>query len=398
MIDRELSVYEVNHYIKTVLANNSILKRVRVHGEISNFKHHSSGHMYFSIKDDDASLACVMFKSDAAKLNFIPENGMDAVLSGRIDIYERSGQVQLYVRHIKPSGVGELYRIFEQRKDKLSVMGWFDEDLKKPIPEYPSKIGIATSPTGAAVRDLISVIKRRNPAVDILLAPCLVQGVDAAESVAQALKSLDVRNDVDVIIVGRGGGSMEDLWAFNEMAVLEAIHEAKKPVISAVGHETDFTLSDFTADMRAPTPSAAAELSTVDMTLSVGILLALSDRLSSAAKTMISERGSLLNTLFFRLEQNSPRRQIERDTQYLDILSEKMWLAMKNRLATSKQRLHTLEEKLKALDPKAVLNRGFAIVTDEGGRRIAEAKDAAGQPQLTLTFADGNVKVTPMEK
>ena len=183
---------------------------------------------------------------------------------------------------------------------------------------------------------------------------------------------------------------MEDLWAFNEMAVLEAIHEAKKPVISAVGHETDFTLSDFTADMRAPTPSVAAELSTVDMTLSVGILLALSDRLSSAAKTMISERGSLLNTLSFRLEQNSPRRQIERDTQYLDILSEKMRLAMKNRLATSKQRLHTLEEKLKALDPKAVLNRGFAIVTDEGGRRIAEAKDAAGQPQLTLTFADSS--------
>ena len=397
MIDRELSVYEVNHYIKTVFANNSILKRVKVRGEISNFKHHSSGHMYFSIKDDDAALACVMFKSDASKLNFIPENGMDAVLSGRIDIYERSGQVQLYVRNIKPSGVGELYRIFEQRKDKLSDMGWFDADLKKPIPEYPSKIGIATSPTGAAVRDLISVIKRRNPAVDILLAPCLVQGADAAESVARALKSLDARDDVDVIIVGRGGGSMEDLWAFNEMPVLEAIHDAKKPVISAVGHETDFTLSDFTADMRAPTPSAAAELSTVDMTLSIGILLALSDRLSSAAKTMVSDRVSLLNTLSLRLEQNSPQRQIEREMQYLDILSDKMQIAIKNRLTMTEQKIHALEEKLKALDPKAVLNRGFVIVTDESGRRIAGAKEAAGQSRLTLTFADGNVKVTPTE-
>ena len=397
MIDRELSVYEVNHYIKTVFANNSILKRVKVRGEISNFKHHSSGHMYFSIKDDDATLACVMFKSDAIKLNFIPENGMDAVLSGRIDIYERSGQVQLYVRNIKPSGIGELYCVFEQRKDKLSDMGWFDADLKKPIPEYPSKIGIATSPTGAAVRDLITVIKRRSPAVDILLVPCLVQGADAPQSIAQAIKSLDARDDIDVIIVGRGGGSMEDLWAFNEMPVLEAIHEANKPVISAVGHETDFTLSDFVADMRAPTPSAAAELSTVDMTLSIGILLALSDRLSSAAKTMISERASLLDTLTLRLEQNSPQRQIERDAQYLDMLSEKMQLAMKNRLTMNGQRLHALEEKLKALDPKAVLNRGFAIVTDERGRRIVEAKDVAGQPQLTLTFADGNVKVTPME-
>ena len=397
MIDRELSVYEVNHYIKTVFANNSILKRVKVRGEISNFKHHSSGHMYFSIKDDDAALACVMFKSDASRLNFIPENGMDAVLSGRIDIYERSGQVQLYVRTIKPSGVGELYRIFEKRKERLSELGWFDADLKKPIPEYPSKIGIVTSPTGAAVRDLISVIKRRNPAVDILLAPCLVQGADAAESVARALKSLDARDDVDVIIVGRGGGSMEDLWAFNEMPILEAIHDAKKPVISAVGHETDFTLSDFTADLRAPTPSAAAELSTVDMTLSIGILLALSDRFSAAGKAMISDRVSLLETLTLRLEQNSPQRQIEREMQYLDILSDKMQIAIKNRLSMTGQKIHALEEKLKALDPKAVLNRGFAIVTDGSGQRIAEAKEAAEQARLTLTFSDGSIQVTPTE-
>lgn len=397
MIDRELSVYEVNHYIKTVFANNSILKRVKVRGEISNFKHHSSGHMYFSIKDDDAALACVMFKSDASRLNFIPENGMDAVLSGRIDIYERSGQVQLYVRTIKPSGVGELYRIFEKRKERLSELGWFDADLKKPIPEYPSKIGIVTSPTGAAVRDLISVIKRRNPAVDILLAPCLVQGADAAESVARALKSLDARDDVDVIIVGRGGGSMEDLWAFNEMPILEAIHDAKKPVISAVGHETDFTLSDFTADLRAPTPSVAAELSTVDMTLSIGILLALSDRFSAAGKALISDRVSLLETLTLRLEQNSPQRQIEREMQYLDILSDKMQIAIKNRLSMTGQKIHALEEKLKALDPKAVLNRGFAIVTDGSGQRIAEAKEAAEQARLTLTFSDGSIQVTPTE-
>ena len=397
MIDRELSVYEVNHYIKTVVANNSILKRVRVRGEISNFKHHSSGHMYFSLKDDDAALSCVMFKSDAVKLGFIPENGMDAVLSGRIDMYERSGQVQLYVRNIKPSGVGELYRIFEQRKAMLSDRGWFDESAKKPIPDYPSKIGIATSPTGAAVRDLISVIKRRNPGVDILLAPCLVQGEDAVLSIARAVERLDARDDVDVIIVGRGGGSMEDLWAFNEMPVLEAIHKANKPVISAVGHETDFTLADFVADLRAATPSAAAELATVDMTLSIGILLALADRLSSAAKTVISERVSLLDTLALRLEQNSPQRQIERDTQYLDILSDKMQLAMKNRLTMTGQKLQALEEKLKALDPKAVLGRGFAIVTAESGRRIAGAKEAAGQSRLTLTFADGNVKVTPTE-
>jgi exodeoxyribonuclease VII large subunit len=262
--ERVFTVTEINNYIKYLMQNDMLLSHLYVKGEISNFKHHTSGHAYFTLKDADSRIKCVMFKGSASKLKFVPEDGCAVILRGYFSIYERDGQYQLYVEDMIPEGTGSLYKAYEQLKKKLSELGYFDEAKKKKLPFMPQTVGIVTSPTGAAVRDIISIIKRRCPCINIYLYPVQVQGAGAEKEIAEGIRYFNTKGNVDVMIIGRGGGSIEELWAFNEEIVAKAIYESSIPVISAVGHETDFTIADFTADLRAATPSAAAELAVPD--------------------------------------------------------------------------------------------------------------------------------------
>ena len=257
---KTFTVSEVNEYINKLLRGDIILRNLNVEGEISNFKLHSSGHMYFSIKDDNSRLRCVMFRGQSRLLKFLPEEGMKVIVKGYVALYERDGQYQLYIQEMQPAGIGALYLAYEQLKEKLEREGLFYESTKKPLPFLPERIGVVTSPTGAAIRDIISVINRRNPNVEIIIYPVLVQGTESKEQIVEAIDYFNKNNYVDVIIVGRGGGSIEELWSFNEEVVARSIFSSKIPIVSAVGHETDFTIADFVADMRAATPSAAAEL------------------------------------------------------------------------------------------------------------------------------------------
>lgn len=394
MINRQLTVTEVNHFIKTILSTNSILKNLAVEGEVSNFKWHSSGHLYFSLKDEGGRINCVMFKSDAAHLQFVPEDGMHVVAHGRIDVFERSGQYQVYVRKMEPAGVGDLFLAFERLKKDLEQRGWFDPRQKKPLPETIQTVGIVTALTGAAIRDMISVIHRRDPQMAILVAPALVQGKDASVSIARAIARLDAEPGVDVIIVGRGGGSMEDLWAFNEMPVAQAIHRADKPVISAVGHETDFTIADFVADLRAPTPSVAGELAAEDSTLAAEALMAMADRLAMAMDGRIFDYRDQLERWRQLFVARSPENEISQGRQALDVLSDRMNAAMGHELTVYRERLAALQRQLEVLDPRNVLRRGYAMVrSPEDGRLIKNAAAAQQSNRMVLTFADGEVEV-----
>ena len=262
---KALKVSQVNNYIKRVFTSDMILSNLSVEGEISNFKHHYSGHMYFSLKDEKSKIKCIMFKSDNESLKVQLENGSKVIATGYVSVYEKEGDYQFYIRHVKESGVGNLYKMFEDLKKKLELEGLFNESKKKPIPFMPRKIGVVTSSSGAAIKDIINVIQRRFPPTDILIYPTLVQGNQAAKEICQGLTYFDNREDIDLIITGRGGGAMEELFAFNDEEVARTIHGLKKPIISAVGHETDFTIADFVADLRAPTPSAAAELAVPEL-------------------------------------------------------------------------------------------------------------------------------------
>ena len=302
---RIATVTQINNYIKALLDQVPVLHNVWIKGEISNFKRHSSGHIYLTLKDDGAVLKAVMFKSAAYALTFKPEDGMKVLARGRISVYEAGGQYQMYIEEMTSDGQGDLYKRFEELKKKLGEEGLFDEARKKTIPKFPEKIGVATSPTGAAVRDMINVLRRRCPMVKVIIYPCLVQGDGAAKSVSEAIRYFNDKNNVDVIIAGRGGGSIEDLWAFNEEITVRTVAESKIPVISAVGHETDFTLCDFAADLRAPTPSAAAELAVPD-------IIELKRFIDSAKATMAAHLKQKLLTREKQLELLSKSSSITR--------------------------------------------------------------------------------------
>ena len=390
------TVSELNNYIKNLFENNRTLSSVTVRGEISNFTNHRSGHLYFSLKDADGQIRAVMFKSKAMLLKFMPESGMKVIVHGSVTIYPRDGSYQIYVSSMQPDGIGALYLAYEQLKAKLEAEGLFSEEHKLPIPRFPRRIGVITSPTGAAVRDIINVSGRRYPGADLFIYPALVQGEGAEESLVRALDYLDKSRLCDVIIIGRGGGSIEDLWAFNSEALARRIFAASVPVISAVGHETDFTICDFVADMRAPTPSAAAELAVPDKKEVLMRLDSYNERLHVALLSRLQRAKE-------RLEGLSERASSER---MLDLIRQKRdevdgyFSEAKNHanllLAKYREQLATNAAKANAMSPLSVLSRGYSVAESKDGV-VKSAGQIKVDDELQLIFADGRAKVNVRE-
>ncbi|NMB44987.1 MAG: exodeoxyribonuclease VII large subunit [Firmicutes bacterium] len=358
------SVSEVTRLLKRYVEGEPLFRYITVCGEISNFKHHSSGHMYFVLKDAQSSIRCVMFRSHNGRLRFLPENGLEVYATGSIGIYETGGLYQLYVEYLEPRGMGDLHLAFQQLKDKLQEEGLFDPARKRSIPFLPRRVGVVTSPTGAAIRDIVSILTRRMPGVDILVAPAQVQGREAAASIVAALEALTQWGEVDVIILGRGGGSLEDLWPFNEELVARAVYACPVPIISAVGHETDITICDFVADLRAPTPSGAAELAvpvTADLQAGLGEM---ETRLHRALLRGCQHKRERITHLGRMLKSYSPDDMIRQKRQRLDELTPRLLSAVQRHVASEKRELEMVVQRLDNLSPLSVLTRGYAIARD----------------------------------
>ena len=379
------SVAQITSYIKNLFNQDLILSSLLVKGEISNFKEHSSGHLYFTLKDARAAIQCMMFAADAAALPFSLENGQDVIVCGRISIYEKTGQYQLYAEFVEPIGIGALQFAFEQTKERLAAEGLFDTDMKRELPKHPATIAIITSPTGAAVRDIIHVAKRRDPAVKLVLFPSLVQGNDAKEDLVRALKAVNRWGKADVIILGRGGGSMEDLWAFNEEMVARAIFASEIPVISAVGHETDFTIADFVSDMRAPTPSAAAEIATADRSSLIYDFERLSQRMKRAFQVHLTQKKQR----FANLPEFKPEKFIAQKRDLLDQTTEKMQKAVRFSLTQKAQQFSHLCDRIGAASPLGLLERGYLVATDRQGHTVSSVAQVAVGDTLRLRLRDG---------
>ncbi len=382
------SVSDVTKYIKGMFEQERLLQSIFIRGEISNFKKYTSGHCYFTLKDAQSSLKCVMFRSRAQALRFLPVNGMKVVAGGNLSVYERDGVYQLYVDSLLPEGAGELAVAFEQLKARLAEEGLFDEAHKQALPLFPQRIGVVTSLSGAVLRDIYHVSKRRNPAVRLVLCPVQVQGSAAAGQVAAAIEFFNARYPVDVLIVGRGGGSMEDLWAFNEEPVVRAIFSSRIPVISAVGHETDYTLADFAADVRAATPSQAAELAVPDTVELQRYISGLRLRLDSVRSRLLTEKRSRLAACLNSSFMKNPQALLASRRQRLDMASSKLQQLMQNALLKKKQQCQLQMERLELLNPLRVLRRGYGIVEGEQGilRSVKQVK--AGE-RVIVTLTDG---------
>ena len=385
-----ISVGQLNEYIKSKLESDRYLYDVYLRGEISNFKHHyQTGHFYFSIKDETSVIRAVMFKGHAAKLRFEPENGMKIIAHGRIGAFVRDGSYQIYCDDIEPDGVGSLYIAYEQLKRKLESEGLFSAERKKPLPKIPSRIGVITSPTGAAVRDIINILGRRFPYAEMVLYPALVQGAEAAPSLIRGVRHFKQTKSVDVIIIGRGGGSIEDLWAFNDETLAREIASSPIPVISAVGHETDFTICDFAADRRAPTPSAAAELAVPDTRELMRRISNVTDRCEYLLNAIVAERKKYLDSVASRPVLSSPERYIE--DRRMDVLrmEERIETLMGSLYKAKANSFSLLAAKLDVLSPLSVLTRGYSFVSDEGGKVIKSAHGASVGDRVNISFSDG---------
>ena len=392
--EQAFSVTQLNEYVKMLIDSDEILQTAAVCGEISNFKHHhATGHLYFTLKDDRSAVKCVMFARDAARLKFEPDNGMTVTAWGRVSVFPRDGAYQLYIGFMSPTGLGEQYYAFEMLKQKLAAEGLFDAKRKKVIPKFPKKIGIITSPTGAAVRDLYNVLTRRWPVADIELYPALVQGSGAALSLRKGVEYFDSKDDVDVVIIGRGGGSGEDLSSFNDEALARAIAFSKIPIISAVGHEIDVSISDFVADLRAPTPSAAAELAVPDMGEYIAILNSLLGRIKSISAQKLEFGESRLKALSESSVLKSPDKYFDIKFTELGYLAEKLDDKYSDIITSNGSRFSALVAKLDALSPLSVLSRGYSI-TNKGDDVVSSVKDISSGDDLVLTFNDGKVDVT----
>lgn len=390
------SVKQVNSYVKNMFSQDFMLNHIYVKGEVSNCKYHTSGHIYFSLKDESGTIACVMFASARSGLSFRMQEGQNVIVLGSVSVYERDGKYQLYAKEIILDGAGALYERFEALKKELEEMGMFAAEYKQPIPRYVKRVGIVTAPTGAAVRDIINISKRRNPYVQLILYPALVQGEGAAASIVRGIRMMEQQN-VDVIIVGRGGGSMEDLWAFNEEAVARAIFECTIPIISAVGHETDTLISDYVADLRAPTPSAAAELAVYELS-SVQIMC---EEYKRRMYQQISQRIDFsrrqTEQMAFRLKVAHPRQKLNEQRQYLADLDSRMRIRMNSALEESRHKLAIYIEKMKGLSPLQKLNQGYAYVTDKSGRTMRSIKDTKQGEVLDVYVTDGRVRTQVMD-
>lgn len=390
------SVTDLTKYIKMMLDRDGVLKNIAVRGEISNFKRYSSGHCYFTLKDENAALKCVMFKNYADKLAFTPKDGMALVAFGRISVYEKDGAYQLYAEQMEPEGVGALAAKFNELKEKLYNDGLFDEAHKKLLPKFPKTIGVVTSKTGAVIRDIFRVTKRRNKNIQIILYPSQVQGDGAAENIVEGIKYFNENYPVDVLIVGRGGGSIEDLWAFNEEIVVRAIYESEIPIISAVGHEVDYTLSDFAADMRAATPSQAAELAAPDAFELARFVESLTLRLNTNVRGILNAKAAKLENLMKSFVFERPKDMVAEKAQSLDSVMERLKRAAKETLAAKEQRFAMDLEKLDMLNPARVLRRGYSIA-EISGKTVRRAKELKIKDNITLVFADGRAKAEILE-
>lgn len=386
-----LSVSQLNRYIKMNFDADENLANIFISGEISNFtNHYRTGHLYFTLKDDSAAVRAVMFNSSAKRLKFMPEDGMKVIARGRVSVYEASGQYQLYVDDMQPDGVGALNLAYEQLKEKLQKEGLFSEHHKKPLPPYPEKVGVITSPTGAAVRDIINVLGRRFPYAEIVFCPVLVQGEGAHLQLTDAVNLFNSERAADVIIIGRGGGSIEDLWEFNDEGLARAVYNSEIPVISAVGHETDFTICDFVADMRAPTPSAAAELAVPDANELQYALSALKNRMFLNVSSGIADRRSRLEYLMSKGALKSPDEMLLNRSQRLDTAFSKMLSSYENRIGGKKVEFISAATALSKLDPMSVLMRGFAFVSDKNGKNVYSSQALAKGDKINVRFHDGS--------
>jgi exodeoxyribonuclease VII large subunit len=386
-----LSVSQLNRYIKMNFDADENLANIFISGEISNFtNHYRTGHLYFTLKDDSAAVRAVMFNSSAKRLKFMPEDGMKVIARGRVSVYEASGQYQLYVDDMQPDGVGALNLAYEQLKEKLQKEGLFSELHKKPLPPYPEKVGVITSPTGAAVRDIINVLGRRFPYAEIVFCPVLVQGDGAHLQLIDAVNLFNSERAADVIIIGRGGGSIEDLWEFNDEGLARAVYNSDIPVISAVGHETDFTICDFVADMRAPTPSAAAELAVPDANELQYALSALKNRMFLNVSSGIADRRSRLEYLTSKGALKSPDEMLSNRSQRLDTAFSKMLSSYENRIGGKKVEFISAATALSKLDPMSVLMRGFAFVSDKNGKNVYSSQALAKGDKINVRFHDGS--------
>ncbi|MDY3827836.1 MAG: exodeoxyribonuclease VII large subunit [Clostridium sp.] len=386
-----LSVSEVNNYLKRVVDNDFILNNLSVKGEISNLTYHSSGHIYFSIKDNSGKLSCIMFRSQAEKLTFVLEEGAEVVISGRLSVYTQSGSVQLYCNSIERAGIGKLYIEFEKLKEKLGKKGYFDEKHKKPIPKFVKRIGVVTSETGAVFRDIINVTRRRNSMVDIVLYPAKVQGENAYKEVIEGINYFNSQKTVDVIIIGRGGGSLEELWNFNEEELAECIYKSKLPIVSAVGHEVDFTISDFVSDLRAATPSQAAELV---VPVEADIFERLDNTylaLNKMIMDLINREKEQLDKFERILKLNSPIVKISNSYLQIDNYKQKLDKLINSKLDIEKEKLVGLNNLLTAYNPINMLSKGYAIIESDSNDRINSAKQLEEECDLKVTFKDGTV-------
>ena len=385
------SVKQVNAYIKNMFNQDFMLNRIYVKGEVSNCKYHTSGHIYFTLKDESGTIACIMFARQRAGLTFRMQEGQQVIVFGSITTYERDGKYQLYANEVMLDGAGLLYERYETLKKELAEMGMFAKEYKQPIPQYAKRVGIVTAPTGAAIRDIMNVAARRNPYVQLILYPALVQGDGAKESIIAGIQMLE-QKQVDVMIVGRGGGSIEDLWAFNEEEVARAVFECSVPIISAVGHETDTTIIDYVADLRAPTPSAAAELAVFEYHAFTDQLLESERRLKKELFTYIQKERTRIEAYQMRMKYLHPGMKLLQQKQQVVNMEEELRRKMKERIQQARYALSIRIEKMKGLSPLQKLNQGFSYVTDKTGQALTSVEQAVPGETLTVYVMDGKIR------
>ncbi|HII4445364.1 TPA: exodeoxyribonuclease VII large subunit [Clostridium perfringens] len=390
---KTLSVGEVNNYVKKLVENDFILKNLNVKGEISNLKFHSSGHIYFSLKDENSKVNCIMFKNNAVNLDFRLEEGMKVEIKARLGVYHKEGTYQLYCENIKKAGIGELFEEFHKLKKELSEEGIFDEKYKRALPKFPKRIGIITARTGAAVRDIINVIQRRNKSLYIILYPAKVQGENAADSIIEGIRYFNNEKSVDVIILGRGGGSIEELWAFNNRDLAYEIFNSRIPTVSAVGHEVDFTISDFVSDMRAPTPSAAGELVSPSLQEMINDLLNKKEFLHRAVDRRFLNAKRDVDLLHKGLKGNNPKHIIEKRIKEVNSLEEKLNFLGKRKIDKAKDELIALNSILQTLNPLNTLGRGYSVIMDKEDKVINEVSELKKNDMVKVIMKDGSVNI-----
>lgn len=390
---KTLSVGEVNNYVKKLVENDFILKNLNVKGEISNLKFHSSGHIYFSLKDENSKVNCIMFKNNAVNLDFRLEEGMKVEIKARLGVYHKEGTYQLYCENIKKAGIGELFEEFHKLKKELSEEGIFDEKYKRALPKFPKRIGIITARTGAAVRDIINVIQRRNKSLDIILYPAKVQGENAADSIIEGIRYFNNEKSVDVIILGRGGGSIEELWAFNNKELAYEIFNSRIPIVSAVGHEVDFTISDFVSDMRAPTPSAAGELVSPSLQEMINDLVNKKEFLHRAIDRKFLNSKRDVDLLYKGLKGNNPKHIIEKRIKEVNSLEEKLNFLGKRKIDKAKDELIALNSILQTLNPLNTLGRGYSVIMDKEDKVLNEVSELKKNDMVKVIMKDGSVNI-----